>query len=117
MRFFFIAGKKVSNNAENISANNAKISPTKKSPMKINNNLKPPSSSSNKSLKSSPARTPIKSIKSDAVSPEKQKSKDASETKSFIAFTEVPDESQLNDDACKSEGGTADSKEGIDIVL
>lgn len=109
--FFSFAGK-------NISSNNAKISPTKKSPMKMNNNLKPPSMTSNKSAKSSPARSPIMSIKSQKSNAESSPKKDASDTKSFIAFTEVLDENQLNEEVCeKSQGGSEESKEGIEIVL
>lgn len=117
----------------------AKISPTKKSPMKINNNLKV-AASPNKSLKSSPARTPTKSIKPshkpnvavdestpmNAAAPDKNNQiKDASETKSFITFSENLDESHNENIYEKSiviegedEGDNAEMNklEGIDVV-
>lgn len=117
---------------KNVAANNTKISPTKKSPMKINNNLKvsPPS----KSLKSSPARTPTKSIKShkpiaestpvinssDKNNNQQQKTtKETSEAKSFISFTENLDEN-LNEDASvleQEEAADMNKSEGIEIVI
>lgn len=100
--------------------------------MKINNNLKvsPPS----KSLKSSPARTPTKSIKShkpiaestpvtnssDKNNNQQQKTtKETSDAKSFISFTENLDEN-LNEDASvleQEEAADMNKSEGIEIVI
>lgn len=102
--------------------------------MKINNNLKvsPP----HKFVKSSPARTPTKSIKShkpiaestpvnNSNNQQQKTTKETSEAKSFISFTENLDES-LNEEASILEqeeeaaaAATADmnKSEGIEIVI
>lgn len=108
--------------------------------MKINNNLKV-APSPNKSVKTSPARTPTKSIKSHKPIAEstpintatdknqniqQPKTKEISDTKSFITFTENLDES-LNENAFEKikvleeeheeEVAETNKLEGIEFVI
>lgn len=91
--------------------------------MKTNNNLKV--SPVNKSMKSSPARTPTKSIKSHkpiaestpVLNQQQKTTKETSEAKSFISFTENLDESLNEEASILEQEGAADKSEGIEIVI